>query len=357
MRLVIYLLITLVATRQAPIRLANHDTNLTVSAPLFSELEELARIVDITYCVGVPGAGIQQPFECLSRCKDFEHFELISSWNTGPLLSDSCGYIALSHAPAQKRIIVAFRGTYSITNTIADLSTWPQEYVPDPADPGTGHASRCDNCSVHMGFYQSWENTRNVIGLDIKMLVQDHPEYQLVLVGHSLGGAVAAFCGLEFHALGYKPTITTFGEPRLGNQAFADYFDRIFKIPLSGSDILDFEPSVVRRLTHMNDPVPLLPLEEWGYRPHAGEIFISKSDLTPEQVDVRHCVGDQDGACSIGSASPAPSARLAFPTRLKMWQLLFAHRDYFWRLGLCVPELRIPDFRLPDWWWHSGKHG
>jgi hypothetical protein len=26
-----------------------------------------------------------------------------------------------------------------------------------------------------------------------------------------------------------------------------------------------------------------------------------------------------------------------FPARFKLWQLLFAHRDYFWRLGLCVP--------------------
>src|SRR5205814_2766086 len=25
------------------------------------------------------------------------------------------------------------------------------------------------------------------------------------------------------------------------------------------------------------------------------------------------------------------------PSRLKLWQLFFAHRDYFWRLGLCVP--------------------
>jgi hypothetical protein len=25
------------------------------------------------------------------------------------------------------------------------------------------------------------------------------------------------------------------------------------------------------------------------------------------------------------------------PTRFKFWQLFFAHRDYFWRLGLCLP--------------------
>ena len=25
------------------------------------------------------------------------------------------------------------------------------------------------------------------------------------------------------------------------------------------------------------------------------------------------------------------------PARYKIWQLFFAHRDYFWRLGLCAP--------------------
>lgn len=47
---------------------------------LFWELEELARIVDISYCVGTAGLGIQKPFQCASRCgdRDFETFELVT---------------------------------------------------------------------------------------------------------------------------------------------------------------------------------------------------------------------------------------------------------------------------------------
>ncbi|KAI7263828.1 hypothetical protein KC352_g9424, partial [Hortaea werneckii] len=104
----------------------NHHHPRKVSPPLFAELEELARIVDITYC----SPAIAKPFTCLSRCKDFPHFELITTWDTGPLLSDSAGYIALDHGKA--RIIVAFRGTYSLANTVADLSTIPQKYEPYP---------------------------------------------------------------------------------------------------------------------------------------------------------------------------------------------------------------------------------
>ena len=49
-----------------------------VSATTYAELEELARIVDISYCVGT--SGIQKPFKCASRCSDagFEGFELIT---------------------------------------------------------------------------------------------------------------------------------------------------------------------------------------------------------------------------------------------------------------------------------------
>ncbi len=48
-----------------------------VSAHLFAELEEFSRIVDIAYCVGVTGTGIQSPFECASRCDQFPGYELV----------------------------------------------------------------------------------------------------------------------------------------------------------------------------------------------------------------------------------------------------------------------------------------
>ena len=49
-----------------------------ISESLFVELEELARIVDISYCVGITGTGIQKPFQCASRCHEFPDFELVT---------------------------------------------------------------------------------------------------------------------------------------------------------------------------------------------------------------------------------------------------------------------------------------
>jgi len=173
--------------------------------------------------------------------------------------------------------------------------------------------------------------------------VERFPHYRLTLVGHSLGGAVASLASLDFYRRGWNPEVTTFGEPRVGNQALMDYFDARFYNHMHGGECN------YRRITHVNDPVPLLPLEEWGYRMHAGEIYISKPDLHPSVADLEHCDGDEDPQC-IASGDSAIAAIAAnakwwgvddglwtVPKRYRMWELFFAHRDYFWRLGLCVP--------------------
>ncbi|KAF2014720.1 alpha/beta-hydrolase [Aaosphaeria arxii CBS 175.79] len=340
----------LAAPTQTPV-VAHSSNGSAISVALFRELEELARIVDISYCVGTAGLGIQKPFQCASRCGEFENFELIDTWNTGPLLSDSCGYIALSHPPSPPRIILAFRGTYSIANTIVDLSTVPQEYVPYPGDddsktsdfvdprianpdssdetPPPADPPKCTNCTVHTGFYSSWLNTRNAILSDLTEAIEKYPDYQLTLVGHSLGGAVAALAGLDFLARGWQPRVTTFGEPRIGNKALMSYIDDRFNIT-SNKDANSFH-----RVTHVSDPVPLLPLAEWGYSMHSQEIFISAPDLPPSVDDLQYCKGDEDPDCIAGKESDGAS--WGIPARFKLWELFFAHRDYFWRIGLCVP--------------------
>lgn len=54
------------------------SNNHSVPAHLFDSLEELARLVDISYCVTAGGIGITSPFRCLSRCAEFDGFELVT---------------------------------------------------------------------------------------------------------------------------------------------------------------------------------------------------------------------------------------------------------------------------------------
>ena len=273
---------------------------------------------------------------------------------------------------------MAFRGTYSVANTIIDLSTIPQEYVPYPGNGGTDtsggsmlesilhplrHSRRsidpekgdCAKCTVHAGFMTAWRHTRNEILPQLESLIEKYPGYQLTLVGHSLGGAVAALASLDLKSRGWNPKVTTFGEPRIGNDALMEYMDKAF----ISEDSMESK-DMYRRVTHVDDPVPLLPLREWGYRMHAGEVYISKPSLSPSVTDLYHCNGDEDPHCIAGAdalkaahttnetKSWLESANLTelwndgrtiltIPSRFRIWQLFFAHRDYFWRLGLCVP--------------------
>lgn len=247
---------------------------------------------------------------------------------------------------------------------------------------------RCRNCTVHAGFLASWLNTRPIILKHVSAARKQYRDYKVVLVGHSLGGAVAALAGLEMQMRGWEPQVTTFGEPKIGNKEFVTFLNEAFKLgTVSPSD--DAQQWKFRRVTHVNDPVPLLPLEEWGYEMHAGEIFISKAVLPPSESDVIICDGDKDARCITGEqnnmramfheiklnaakhewlysvadltdqvvlaeSDTSPSAmgfpsgaerqqislRLPWnliPSRYRLWELFFAHRDYFWRIGLCVP--------------------
>jgi triacylglycerol lipase len=247
----------------------------------------------------------------------------------------------------------------------------------------------------------SWVDTRSIILPYVSEAMQKYPEHEVTLVGHSLGGAVAALAGLEMRLKGWNPQITTFGEPMLGNADFAQFFDEEFDLQPTGSNsISSQEENRLRRVTHVNDPVPLLPLEEWGYEPHGGEIFISNPDLPPSLGDVHSCVGNRDLGCIAGSKAPAllremhhdinipinlSTSRMdpcrmtpgysaseageqvvlgqrrsqdtaslktgqsedrllplrwnwsLIPAKYRLWELFYAHRDYFWRIGLCVP--------------------
>lgn len=81
---------------------------------------------------------------------------------------------------------------------------------------------------MHSGFFESWQQSKMLIEDLIQELVMLYPEYQLTLVGHSLGGAVAALAGLDFHGRGWEPVVTTFGEPKVGNKQLAKYFDKVY---------------------------------------------------------------------------------------------------------------------------------
>ncbi|XP_041000920.1 lipase-like isoform X1 [Juglans microcarpa x Juglans regia] len=120
-------------------------------------------------------------------------------------------------------IVIAFRGTqeHSIMNWIEDLY-WKQL---DLKYPGM------DNAMVHHGFYYAYHNTtiRPAVLNAVKRAKKLYGDIPIMVTGHSMGGAMAAFCGLDLKVNHEAQNIqvVTFGQPRIGNAAFASCYSKL----------------------------------------------------------------------------------------------------------------------------------
>lgn len=138
-------------------------------------------------------------------------------------------------------ILIAFRGTQenSIQNWIEDLY-WKQLDCDYPDMAGA---------MVHHGFYNAYHNTTIRPGVisAVKRAKELYKNMDIIVIGHSMGGAMAAFCALDLtvHQKIDNIQVMTFGQPRVGNAAFASYYSELV-------------PNTIR-VTHDHDIVPHLP--------------------------------------------------------------------------------------------------
>lgn len=90
----------------------------------------------------------------------------------------------------RQEIVVAFRGSSDLRNWIADFLFILVEY------------SYCDDCYVHDGFKQSWDEISSYAMSYVEAAFVTYPDYTLVVTGHSLGAAVATLAGTELRIAG-----------------------------------------------------------------------------------------------------------------------------------------------------------
>jgi len=139
-------------------------------------------------------------------------------------------------------IIIAFRGTqeHSIQNWVSDLF-WKQLDLNYPDMP---------DAMVHHGFYSAYHNTTvrpAVLGAVKRAKKAYGTNMKIMVTGHSMGGAMASFCGLDLVVNEGEDNVQvmTFGQPRVGNADFASYYSLLV-------------PNTFR-ITHDHDIVPHLP--------------------------------------------------------------------------------------------------
>nr|CDX09925.1 lipase [Yarrowia yakushimensis] len=279
-----------------------------VSPADFDYLERQAKLANIAYCGG--SSLLTIPFSCAYQCKEFPNMTLVTTWGDSDTVSPLvAGYLSIDHNA--KEIVVGFRGSHTLKDWIVDLIVI-REAV-DTAYPG------CDDCRVHMGFYDSYQATLAEFETDLKTLAAENPGYRLNVVGHSLGGAVALLAATEFKRQGYNTYLTTFGQPVVGNTAFAKHVNNHWFGSETPNTLEGNSSRQYYRVTHDSDIVPRVPF--WpGYTPNAGEVYIDVPQIGPVVSDLQFCDGEINYQCVYGNS-------------LLSLISLTAHHNYFVYIG------------------------
>lgn len=310
-----------------------------IDSEVYTNLYTYAHLIDIAYCVD-KFHHIGEPFECEISCSSrFPNMTLVHQW----YFDDSvAGYIATTKSnifryndttdgssKRKKTIIVSLRGTRSLYDTITDLKV---EMVPYSnlrySLPYCGQ-----NCKIHIGFNDFFKNTLRAVHLVLEKELQEEPDsYELVIVGHSMGGSVGLLLALHYLDLGYeKITLVTMGQPLVGNREFTTWADYVLGsyLPVSHNTYNRH----YLRIVHKGDIVPTIPrkggmlLERYYQFNNQIYLNISAETTSPSPDQVVDCFSGDNAYCITKDFDSFRD--------LLAHNYYENHNTYFRHLGLC----------------------
>ncbi|KAG9306798.1 hypothetical protein G9A89_005698 [Geosiphon pyriformis] len=170
--------------------------------------------------------------------------------------------------------------TIAIKGTKYDFQKWMNRKNVLIEYPGNfDHVKPRVDLTFYDDYVKSRHNLIELVKTELSRHIKSFP--RISLVGHGLGGVYAIFLALELQEskIMNPLNVFTFGQPRIGDVAFADYVNKklfIFRITLEG------------------DYVPVIPFRTdpgRGYLHHRNEFFIDvPCDCNQESV-VYECRG------------------------------------------------------------------
>ncbi|KIY51646.1 lipase [Fistulina hepatica ATCC 64428] len=244
-------LLAVSTVRAAPRPRGVYPTHNLTSAQV-TPYQSYAYFASAAYCA--PNTTIT--WTCGSRCEGNADFEPIASGGNG----DSTQYWYVGYAPGHDSIIVAHQGTNpsELLSVVTDARFFLGELDPDlfPGVPS--------DVEVHTGFAVEQADAAVILG-NVTAGIEKYGTTAITVAGHSLGAALALLDGLYLHLQIPDATVNVidFGQPRVGNPAFALWVDENVN------------------LTHINnkeDYVPIIPGMSLGYAQPSGEIHIQDSE-------------------------------------------------------------------------------
>lgn len=156
-----------------------------------------------------------------------------------------------------KSIFVAYRGSENIVNWINNMKmTFVYPY----------DIEIYKDIGIQKGFYTTYSNVYDEVIDAVSSAAKKYDVNDVILSGHSLG-SISSILALDIHI--YTPSlnvisVTTFGSPRFGNDAFNDM---LAKLNMS-----------IYRITHNNDIVPHILPYIFGYRHSINQLWFNNDN-------------------------------------------------------------------------------
>jgi pimeloyl-ACP methyl ester carboxylesterase len=107
------------------------------------------------------------------------------------------GFVA--HDPVNDVFVISFRGTQSKIDIFRDIN-----YHLTPV------LSICATCEASYGFWKAWNGVKE--GVIQALDTNNREQKRIIVVGHSLGGAVASVATAELRKLGYNADVVSFND-------------------------------------------------------------------------------------------------------------------------------------------------
>ncbi|RDB18531.1 Lipase [Hypsizygus marmoreus] len=259
-----------VAVSAAPSLVARQSIS-TLTAAQVTAYKPYTRYASSAYCK--PANTLA--WNCGTNCNANPTFKPVASGGDG----SSTQFWYVGYDPTLKTVIVGYQGTDASkilpVVTDADFFLMP---LSSSLFPGIS-----SSIQVHNGFGDAQAKSATAVLAAVRSALSNNGASKVTVVGHSLGGAIALITSVYLPL--YLPGVTfktvTYGMPRVGNQAFADYLD-------SHAD--------VSHINNQDDIVPIVPGRFLGFAHPKGEKHIVDSNAW---ID---CPGQDNtnSQCTIG---------------------------------------------------------
>ena len=240
----------------------------------------LAEFQSAAYCYDLEALRSWTCVRCRGRTTGFQLYDVVYD-----VKRDLVAYIG--YFPGLDAILTVFRGSNS-----RSLRNWLQDLNSVQARKVLPYKGAAD-ATVHKGFYEAYHGS--LLQERLKYMARDihhrNQDMRFFILGHSLGAAMAQLYALDIY-VHYNITnleVHTFGSPRVGNYAYAEFFNRT--IPYSV------------RMTHQSDIVPSLPPASFGFHHVPREVWsfnVELGALVPDFIFQKVCDGSgEDPTCSL----------------------------------------------------------